>query len=76
MKPKRELIRVVKTPQNEVIVDLTGKKSGRGAYICQRLECFENAIKTKRIQKALECDLTSELISTLKDIVESKYEQL
>ena len=44
MKPKKELIRVVKSPEGEVSVDLTGKKSGRGAYICKNIECLEKAI--------------------------------
>ena len=48
MKPKKELIRVVKTPEGEVTVDLTGKKSGRGAYICRNIECLEKAFKAKR----------------------------
>ena len=45
MKPKKELIRVVKTPEGEVTVDLTGKKSGRGAYICRNIECLEKAFR-------------------------------
>ena len=50
MKPKKELIRVVKTPEGEVTVDLTGKKSGRGAYICRNIECLEKAFKAKRLR--------------------------
>lgn len=47
MMPKKELIRVVRTPEGEVLIDLTGKKSGRGAYICGKLEYFKLAQKTK-----------------------------
>ncbi|MEG1614595.1 MAG: YlxR family protein, partial [Oscillospiraceae bacterium] len=47
MKPKKELIRVVKNQENEVSVDLTGKKSGRGAYVCKNLDCLEKSFKTK-----------------------------
>ena len=47
MKPKKELIRVVKSPDLEVSVDLTGKKSGRGAYICRDQDCLEKAFNTK-----------------------------
>ena len=45
MKPKRELIRVVKSKEGDISLDLTGKKSGRGAYICKSVECFEKARK-------------------------------
>lgn len=76
MRPKKELIRVVKTPEGEVMIDLTGKKSGRGVYICPRNECFDNAINNKRIQKALECDIFPEIVSMLKEVVESKDVQL
>ena len=54
MKPKKELIRVVKTPEGEVTVDLTGKKSGRGAYICRNIECLEKAFKAKRPSRKLD----------------------
>jgi predicted RNA-binding protein YlxR (DUF448 family) len=54
MKPKRELIRAVKSPEGEISLDLTGKKSGRGAYICPDKGCFDKARKGKRIERALE----------------------
>lgn len=54
MKPKKELIRVVKSPDGEISLDLTGKKSGRGAYICREKACLEKARKAKRIEKSLE----------------------
>ncbi len=54
MKPKKELIRAVKSPEGEVSLDLTGKKSGRGAYICPDKSCFQKARKGKRLEKALE----------------------
>ncbi|MBD8497104.1 YlxR family protein [Paenibacillus sp. SC116] len=53
MMPKKELIRVVKTPQDEVQIDLTGKKSGRGAYLCGKLACFKLAHKSKALDRAL-----------------------
>src|SRR5260221_2977892 len=49
-KPKRELLRVVRTPDGHIQVDATGKKSGRGAYLCARLSCCEDAIKKKRLR--------------------------
>lgn len=54
MKPKKELIRAVKSPEGEISLDLTGKKSGRGAYICKSEECFKKARKAKRLERALD----------------------
>lgn len=63
--PKNELIRVVRTPENEVLIDLTGKKSGRGAYLCKDKACLKKAIKAKRIQSSLEVQISEELIESL-----------
>lgn len=72
MKPKKELIRIVKKAHsNEITVDLTGKVSGRGCYICRNKSCFEEAIKSKRIEKALECNLSQQLKDELrKEVVD------
>ena len=51
MKPKRELIRVVKSKEGDISLDLTGKKSGRGAYICKSVECFEKARKARKFER-------------------------
>jgi uncharacterized protein len=59
-KPKRELLRVVRTPDGHVLVDATGKKSGRGAYLCARLSCWENAIKKKRLEQEFEVTISDE----------------
>lgn len=53
-KAKRELVRIVRSPEGEISLDLTGKKSGRGAYICPSAECLKKASKSKRIDKILE----------------------
>jgi len=53
MMPKRELIRIVRTPQGEIEIDLTGKKAGRGAYLCGQASCFKLAKKTKAFERAL-----------------------
>ncbi|MBU9707520.1 YlxR family protein [Paenibacillus sp. AK121] len=53
MMPKKQLIRVVKTPEDEVMIDLTGKKSGRGAYLCGKAACFKLAQKSKALDRAL-----------------------
>ena len=57
MKPKKELIRIVKTPEGEVCVDLTGKKSGRGAYICKSIECLEKSFRKGYTSKDDKCML-------------------
>lgn len=66
MKGKKELIRIVKTPHGEIEVDITSKKSGRGAYLCPQLNCLEKAIKAKRIEKALQCSLNQEDLDKIK----------
>ena len=48
-KPKRELLRVVRTPEGEIVLDFTGKRSGRGAYICRDVKCLKKARKSGRI---------------------------
>ena len=64
-KPKKELIRVVKNKENEIKVDLTGKVNGRGAYICNDSECFEKARMNKRLNRALEIEIPSEIYDQL-----------
>lgn len=54
MKPKRDLLRVVRSPEGQVTVDRTGKASGRGAYICADQACMEKAIRIKSLERALE----------------------
>ncbi|MDO7787044.1 RNase P modulator RnpM [Desulforamulus aquiferis] len=66
MRPKRELKRVVRTPLETVEIDPTGKKTGRGAYICPNPECLQKAIKGKRLERALECSISAEVIESLK----------
>lgn len=55
MKPKKELIRVVRSPEGDISLDFTGKKSGRGAYICRSKGCFEKARKGRRFEKSFSC---------------------
>ena len=65
--PKKELVRVVRSPEGDVSLDFTGKKSGRGAYVCPRLDCLKKARKTGRIQKSLECAVTDEIYAALEE---------
>lgn len=61
MFPKNTLIRVVRSPEGEISLDLTGKKSGRGAYVCKNLQCFRKARRAKRFSSALECVIPEEV---------------
>ena len=70
MKPKKELIRVVKNNEGEINIDLVGKKPGRGAYICKSIDCLENAIKAKRLDKAFETTIDVEIYNNLKNQLE------
>lgn len=67
MKPKKELIRVVKNKENEISIDLHGKKPGRGAYICRDIQCLEKAVKAKRLERNLECKISDEIYDKLKE---------
>ncbi len=60
-RPKRELIRVVRSPEGEISLDTTGKKSGRGAYLCPDPACLAKARKTRRLERALECEIPDEV---------------
>lgn len=66
---KKDLIRIVKNKENEIIIDKTGKQEGRGAYICNNIECFEKVIKSKRIEKVLETKIFNEVYENLKKII-------
>ena len=65
MKPKSELIRVVRSPEGEVSLDSTGKKSGRGAYICTDRDCLKKAVKSKRLDRTFGCEISQELYERL-----------
>jgi predicted RNA-binding protein YlxR (DUF448 family) len=71
--PKKELCRIVKNKENEIKLDLTGKLNGRGTYICKKSDCFEKAIKTKRLAKSLESEIPEEVYEEIKLEI-AKYE--
>ena len=60
-KPKIELLRVLRTPEGEILLDFTGKKSGRGAYICKNPACLQKARKSRRIDRNLDCQVPDEV---------------
>lgn len=68
-KNKNELIRVVKNNNNEIFVDLTGKANGRGAYICNNVECLEKAVKSKRLEKSFETKISEEIYNNLRGVI-------
>lgn len=65
--PKNELLRIVRTPEKEVVIDLTGKVNGRGAYIKKDLEVLEKAKKTKILERQLEVTITNEIYEKIKE---------
>lgn len=65
MKEKRDLIRIVRTPEGEAVLDPTGKRSGRGAYVCRQTECLRRAIRQKQLERQLEISLTEEISAAL-----------
>ena len=62
---ERELIRVVKTPEGEFLLDFTGKKSGRGAYLCRNKGCLKSCRKSKRLEKSFSCRIPDEVYEKL-----------
>ncbi len=69
MKPKKELIRVVKNNEGEVTLDPTGKKPGRGAYVCRNLGCLEKAVKSKRLNKNLETNIDETIYAAMRSML-------
>lgn len=65
LKPKKELIRVVRNKEDEISIDFTGKKPGRGAYICNSIECLNKARKTKKLERAFETTISPEIYDQL-----------
>ena len=65
--PKNALLRVVRDPDGAVSLDFTGKKSGRGAYICKNAACLKKAQKTKRLSRVLECEIPDEVFASMEE---------
>ncbi len=71
-KPKNELLRIVKDKENNIWVDLTGKKNGRGAYICADEKCLEKAMKSNRLSKVFEQNIDKEIYEDLRGVIVSQ----
>lgn len=67
MKPKKELVRVVKGPDGDISLDLTGKKAGRGAYVCPDILCLQAARKAKRFEKSFACRIPEQVYSQMEE---------
>ncbi|MEG1242363.1 MAG: YlxR family protein [Oscillospiraceae bacterium] len=74
MKPKRELIRVVKSPENEISLDFKGKASGRGAYVCPNPDCLKKSIKSHALERAFDMKIPEEIYERLKERMEAGNE--
>ena len=75
MKGKKEMLRILRTENGEIVLDTTGRKNGRGAYLCYSRECFEKAVKSRGLERALKVAVTSETYEELKkeiDAIERK----
>ena len=70
MKPKRELIRVVRSPEGEISLDFRGKANGRGAYLCPNGDCLKKAIRAKALERALETSIPAEIYDRLREEME------
>ena len=66
MKSKKEMLRVLKTTEDEIVLDTTGKKNGRGAYICKTMQCLEKAVKNKGLERSLKVRIPQEVYDELK----------
>ena len=69
--PKKELLRVVRDPEGAVSLDFTGKKSGRGAYICKSSTCLMKAERSGRLSRNLECEIPSDIYSAMREELEA-----
>ena len=74
MFPKRELIRIVRSPEGEVSIDFKGKKPGRGAYVCSNINCFKKITKARSLERAFETEIPSEVYLALEKEMEDNLD--
>ena len=65
MKAKNELVRIIRTPEGEICLDKTGKKNGRGAYLCFNMDCYQKAVKSKGIERSLKVAIPNEIYEAI-----------
>ncbi len=71
-KDKKELLRIVRTPEGNIEIDLTGKKNGRGAYICKSEDCLKKVIKSKKLERSFEKEISNELYENIRGVIVDK----
>ncbi|MBQ9975796.1 MAG: YlxR family protein [Clostridia bacterium] len=69
--PKQELVRIVKNKEGEISLDTTGKKAGRGAYICKSADCLKKAVKARRLEKSFECAIPDSILAELEEALKN-----
>ncbi|MBQ8199490.1 MAG: YlxR family protein [Lachnospiraceae bacterium] len=74
MKAKKEMMRVIKTPEDEIVLDLTGKKNGRGAYLCKQEECLQKAVKSKGLERSFKMSIDKSIYEKLQKEYEGNIE--
>ena len=75
MKSKKEMIRVIKTAEDQILLDATGRKNGRGAYLCPSMECFKKAVKGRGLERSFKMAIPKEVYESLKKEMEQIDEQ-
>ncbi len=75
MKEKRSLIRAIKSPEGEISLDFTGKKSGRGAYLCKSMDCFMQAQKGRKLERAFSCKVDAAVYEELRDVLQREMDK-
>lgn len=75
MKSKREMMRVLRTTEGEIVLDTTGRKNGRGAYLCSNAECFRKAVRSRGLERALKTAIPEEIYENLEKEIEKLAEK-
>ncbi|MCI8431411.1 MAG: YlxR family protein [Lachnospiraceae bacterium] len=75
MKSKREMLRVLRTTEDEIILDATGRKNGRGAYLCRSADCFQKAVKSRGLERSLKTMIPAEVYESLEKEIEKFAEK-
>ena len=75
MKSKKEMIRVLKTTEDEIVIDATGRRNGRGAYICPSMECFKKAVKSRGLERSLKMAIPKEVYEAFEKEMEQIGQQ-
>ena len=75
MKGKKEMMRILKTPENEIVLDITGKKNGRGAYLCKEKECLVKARRSKGLERSFKMSIPNEVYENLEKEFDAFHER-